>query len=180
MSPRETRSAAWVPRATGRVLTMTALAALAGATQVGCRSADPHAIYETRCATCHAPHAGELAQEMLGEEDGKAIVVRTRQPLAEFVATHPRRNPLTSEDAMVLTAHLTTIVRSGFVFRKKCFACHERARQLSTDDVVERDGTLHGRVSGRELEMFLRTHADLTEEERGTIMRMIRRQRERR
>lgn len=137
--------------------------------------ADPHTIYETRCAACHEPHAREFAQKSLDLKDGRVLLKGTSTGLAEFMQKHPRR-PLSKEDAEILDRQFAAMLQSGFLFHEKCIACHDRAATFARLNLIERAGVLMGRYSNRDIAAFLHEHGRLTAEEADIIAAMLRRQ----
>ncbi|MXN65254.1 hypothetical protein GR183_10115 [Stappia sp. GBMRC 2046] len=136
---------------------------------------DPHALYEDRCAGCHAPHASELATEKL-ELRGADLITKDRgQPLDAFLQSH-RRTGLSPEEIDALLAHFSAIPLSGGLYRDKCTTCHERARELARLFLVERENRIVGRYSGRDIEAFLAGHGRLDPEEKRAIVEMFARQ----
>lgn len=151
-----------------------AAASLVTLTAVAAQS-DPHAIYETRCAACHEPHAREFARKSLELKDGRVLLKGTGTGLSEFLQKHPRR-PLSKEDADLLDRQLAAMLQSGFLFQEKCIVCHDRAVSFARLNLIERDGVLKGRYTDRDIAEFLRGHGRLTAEEADTILVMLRRQ----
>ncbi len=136
---------------------------------------DPHQLYERRCATCHQPHARELVKETLDIRDGHVVLKRSGIPLADFLARHPRQ-ALDKSEMDMLVKQFEAMLKTGFLFQQKCILCHERASDLARLGLLERDGAIVGRYSGRDLANFLQGHGRLTPPEVDTIMAMLRRQ----
>lgn len=135
----------------------------------------PHTLYETRCAGCHEPHAREFAQKSLDLKDGRVFLKGTDKALAEFLTRHPRK-PLSKEDAETLDRQLAAMLQTGFLFQEKCVSCHERASVLARLRLIERDGKLLGRYTGRDIAGFMLEHGRLTPDEAEIIVAMLRRQ----
>ena len=155
------------------VLIFVAVAALP-ATALS-QGVDPHAIYEDRCAGCHAPHSRDLVVEML-ELRGADLFTKGRgQPLDAFLQGH-RRTGLSPVEIDALLTHFSAILQSGGIFRDKCTPCHERARELARSFLVERQDRIVGRYSGRDIEAFLAGHGRLEAEEVKPIVEMFARQ----
>lgn len=136
---------------------------------------NPHTLYETRCAGCHEPHAREFAQKSLDLKDGRVFLKGTDKALAEFLTRHPRK-PLSKEDAETLDRQLAAMLQTGFLFQEKCVSCHERASVLARLRLIERDGKLLGRYTGRDIAGFMLEHGRLTPDEAEIIVAMLRRQ----
>lgn len=136
---------------------------------------DPHQLYEQRCASCHQPHARELVKETLDFRDGRVVLKGSDTPLADFLARHPRQ-ALDKVQADMLVKQFEAMLKTGFLFQQKCIVCHERASDLARLGLLERDGAIVGRYSGRDLATFLQGHGRLTPPEVDTIMAMLRRQ----
>ncbi|NRG17254.1 hypothetical protein HPQ64_06110 [Rhizobiales bacterium] len=136
---------------------------------------DPHALYEERCAGCHAPHAPDLANESL-ELRGAQLVAKGRdKPLDAFLQSH-RRTELSTDELDVLVTHFSTILRSGGLYRDKCIICHERAREFARTYLIERENRILGRYSDRDIETFLAGHGRLDPDEAITIVEIFSRQ----
>lgn len=161
-------------RALGLAVLLAAVASLA-ASQSASAQADPHTIYETRCAGCHEPHAREFAQKSLEMKDGRVLLKGTATGLAEFLQKHPRR-PLAKDDAELLDRQLAAMLQSGFLFQEKCIGCHDRAATFARLNLIERNGKLVGRYTGRDIAAFLLQHGRLTADEADTILAMLHRQ----
>lgn len=144
-------------------------------TLASAQAPDPHAIYETRCAGCHDPHARGLAQKTLELKGSQLLLKGTGQRLADFLTKHPRR-PLSNEDAAALERQLMAMLQSGFLFQEKCIACHERASVLARLRLIERDGALTGRYTGRDIATFMQGHGRLDDSEVEVILAMLKRQ----
>lgn len=142
-------------------------------------ASDPHALYEQKCARCHAPHAGALAQKSVKRVDGVAVGAKSGLPLTRLLASH-MGVALGPEDIATLAAHFDQMLTTGFLFQEKCIVCHDRASELARLSLVEADGRLVGRYSGRDIAEFLTGHGRLTEAEATTMLATLRRQLERR
>lgn len=160
----------------GMVTLAVAILALTAGTGGPLRAAeiDPHALYETRCASCHEAHARDLAKATLELKDNVAHL-KGGGPLAEFLTRHPRR-PLAADEAAALATHLAAMLQTGFIYQEKCTGCHDRAVVLARRELIERDGVLVGRYTGRNIEEFLANHGRLTADEAATVLSMLHRQ----
>lgn len=122
--------------------------------------ADPHRLYESKCASCHFPHAGEFVwleldtgqEPLVGRNSGRSVA-------ALLEGGHGR---LTPADAAILVAHFQAIRASGQLFRTKCRMCHDTASELVRRALILRDGILTGRYTGRDIAQFLTVHGRLT------------------
>ena len=135
---------------------------------------DPHALYERRCAGCHEPHARDLARSTL-ELQGGVAHLKGGGPLVEFFARHPRGG-LPAAEAEALAAHMAAMLGTAFLFQEKCTICHDRASVLARRELIERDGVLVGRYSGRDIAAFLADHGRLAPDEAAVVLDMLRRQ----
>lgn len=135
---------------------------------------DPHAIYESRCAACHQPHAGEFAKAALALQNGMIVMRSSGAPLELFLDQHPRGLP--RAEAQALVNQFRAMLESGFLYQDKCVACHDRAATLARLRLFERDGVIEGRYTYRDISEFLRQHGRLTPMEVDTIMKMFHRQ----
>lgn len=154
---------------------LVAFSAICAPAPVAAQTADPHALYETRCAGCHVPHARDLAQDSLELKDGNVVLKKSATPLADFLTHHPRK-PLTGEEADVLVKNLAAMLQTGFLFQEKCIVCHERASVMARLRLIEKDGVLKGRYTGQDIAQFLNSHGRLTDAEAAIIVSMLRRQ----
>jgi hypothetical protein len=135
---------------------------------------EPHNLFEQRCARCHSSHAGIFVRDSLEYRQGKVIGKKTGAELQSLLATgHGKLDP---RQVAVMVGHLTAIFKSNGLFMEKCGICHERAvtlahlfLRLAGDEVV-------GRYSGRSIALFLSDHGRLDENERATIIEMLKRQ----
>jgi hypothetical protein len=153
---------------------LLALLAAFSPTSTAAQTIDPHALYESRCAACHQPHARDLAQSALALQNGTIVMKSSSAPLRLFLERHPRGLPPAEADA--LDRHFSAMLQTGFLYEKKCVACHERASTLARLRLFERDGVLEGRYTHRDITTFLRNHGRLTPMEVETIMNMFHRQ----
>lgn len=138
-------------------------------------SADPHAIYEKRCAGCHEPHARELVSTRLKRVDSKAWLEDGSKTLGDALKSHPTP-PLANSEQTILVDHMTAMLATGFIFGEKCAGCHGRAVQFARDNLTERDGALVSAKSGRDVTKFLATHGYARPAEIPTIVSILRRQ----
>lgn len=135
---------------------------------------DPHALYEQRCARCHAPHAGDFAHDNLARRGDTIVGRRSGRDLRSFLTGgHGKLTP-GEIDAMV--AHLTAIVDAGALFRKKCFICHGRAVAFARNALILKNGKLYGRYSHRETALFVANHGRLKGPQVVTIIAMLKAQ----
>lgn len=133
----------------------------------------PHALFEDRCGRCHG-HAGPFVAKAIVLREGEAVTRQDGEPLAAFLRGH--RGRLTADEVALLTAHMTRIAERNGLFRAKCGACHENARQLAHDRLILRDGRVMGRYSDRDMAEFLPTHGRATAAEAAIILAMLREQ----
>lgn len=135
---------------------------------------DPHALYESRCAACHPPHAGDFAKAALALYNGQVVMRSSGAPLELFLDQHPRGLPRAEAEALL--RQFRGMLETGFLYQEKCVACHDRAATLARLRLFERDGVIQGRYTYRDISEFLRNHGRLTPMEVETIMRMFHRQ----
>ncbi len=153
------------------IVTMSVIVAIPAMAQ----DIDPHQLYEQRCAACHPPHARELVKDTLTMRQGNLILKSDGTGFIDFLASHPRR-PLDKPQAEALTKQFEAMLKTGFLFEQKCIVCHERAIDLARLNLLERDGTIIARYTGRDIATFLQTHGRLTPREVDTIIAMLHRQ----
>lgn len=138
------------------------------------RVIDPHRIYETQCAGCHAPHARDFVNESLDSVDGRILGSKSRRELRGFLdAGHGNLNP---DEIAALVTHLTNILQSGQVFYAKCAICHGRAVRFARAYLHIEDDVLVGRYSGRRIAEFLARHGRLAPAEVPEMLKVLRRQ----
>lgn len=144
------------------------------ATAAVAQSPDPHQIYEAKCATCHAAHAGEFAREKLHQSNGQLTIRGSSKDLRAFLeAGHGRLTPTEIEP---LLTHLREINASGALFQRKCRMCHDRAVEFSRLNLKMSDGRLTGRYSNRDIAEFLLHHGRLEKDEVATMIEVLKRQ----
>ncbi|MBW4982671.1 hypothetical protein KZZ07_08965 [Mameliella sp. CS4] len=124
---------------------------------------DAHAVYERSCASCHSAHAGDFVFESLIVSGDDLVGKKTGMPVAAMLASG--HGKLSAEETEALVAQFLAIQEGGQLFQRKCFICHQRAVVLSKLKLVEQDGRLVGRYTGRDIETFLTEHGRLTPEE---------------
>ncbi len=160
-------------RSAGRWLWLVLAMVLAGS-PLRAQTSDPHALYEGHCAKCHAPHAGDLAHDMLVLEDGIALSRTSGETLRRILlGGHGKLTPSQADD---LTDHLTAILGAGGVYRDKCLGCHDRAVRVVRRNIIVKDGRMVSRYTGRDMSQFMHQHGRLTQKEVAVILEMFARQ----
>ncbi len=141
---------------------------------VAAEPADPHKLFEQRCAACHDPHAGIFVRDSQ-ERRKDAVVGRKsgRELRAFLVEGHGRLAPL---EVDVMVQHLTSILAADGLFRDRCLICHGRAVELARGKLIIRQGRLVGRYTGRDVESFLKTHGRIDDTQAETLLRVLARQ----
>lgn len=135
--------------------------------------ADPHQLYEIKCAGCHSPHAGDLVwleldtgqEPLVGRNSGRSVA-------ALLEGGHGRLAPA---ETAVLVEHFQAIRASGQLFRAKCRMCHDTASGLVRRSLILRDGRLTGRYSRRDIAEFLMVHGRLTPPEAQQMLGVLER-----
>lgn len=149
-----------------------AAAALAGAQALAQQppaGPDPHAVYETRCQSCHFEHAADLARLKL-RLDGETLVVKnTGKPLEPLLKRHHGIS-LTGQDWAAVAALFRLGLTTGGVFQYRCGRCHGRAVAFAREKLAFSEGRVVTRAGQREVAAFLTTHGEATAEE---ITRLI-------
>jgi len=138
-------------------------------------AADPHALYEKRCAHCHASHGGSFVRQSLIKKDGNLIGIETQTEIGGLLR-HGHGHLKSSEDIETMVRHLTAIFDGGAIFQTKCLICHERAVTLARNRLIDTLGGLKGRYTGRDMEFFLNNHGRLEDDEADTVLEMLARQ----
>lgn len=135
-----------------------------GAASASAETIDPHRLYEQRCASCHAPHASELARGALELRDGKLVAKRTGKDLPSVLTRHRGTQQTPAEIEALIEAFRRNIA-GGSLYQRKCIDCHDRARDFARNRLTIDQGILKGRYSGRSIDEFLKGHGRLTEVE---------------
>lgn len=158
-----------------RRFTRTLLALLAGAVLGAARASaqnmpDPHALFESRCLTCHG-HAGSFARDHL-RLDADSLVTSRGVPVATFLQTHKGGLPEAVIAPMLAMFHRQ--VTSAALYEQTCRFCHDRARDFARQRLILRDGRLIGRYSGHDTAAFLPGHARLTADQANRMSAVLR------
>ncbi len=140
------------------------LAVVCWASAAFAQAIDPHRVYEERCAKCHAPHAADLAHELLEAKDGKVVTRQSKRDLSAVVLRH-RGTQQTDAEVGALIEMFARNLSSGSLYQRKCIVCHDKARDFARSRLVIDQGVLKGRYSGYLIEDFLEGHGRLTEAE---------------
>jgi len=138
-------------------------------------AADPHALYEKRCARCHASHGGMFVRQSLIKKDGNLIGIETQTEIGDLMR-HGHGHLKSSEDIDTMVRHLSAIFNGGAIFQTKCLICHERAVTLARNRLINTQSGLKGRYTGRDMKLFLNNHGRLEEDEARTVLEMLARQ----
>lgn len=149
-------------------------AAFAGSPGARAQATDPHALYEERCTRCHASHAGDFVAESLVRRDDRIVGRASGADVRSFL--EGGHGGLAAVEVDVMVAHLTAVLDSAGLFRRKCLICHDRAVVLARRELIRRNGRIFGRYTGRDIETFLGNHGRLGSAQIDTIVRMLGRQ----
>lgn len=134
---------------------------------------DPHRIYEQKCASCHARHASGFARNALAMRGGQLVAVKSNRELSAILPGH-RGTSLTDDEIRSLIELFTRNISNQSLFQNKCIICHDRARDFARKClIVDRQGALKGRYSGRLIGEFLQGHGRLTQSEVAQITKML-------
>lgn len=132
----------------------------------GAWAADPHAVYERRCARCHDGHAGDFVAKSLIRRDDKIVGRDSGIEIGAFLAAGHGRLP--AADFPVVVSHLSAIFETGGLFRTHCRICHDPAVTLARRELTLRDG--------RDIRTFMENHGRLEGVEVDVVVRMLERQ----
>ena len=154
---------------------LVTLAFLLGAGVQPAIATDPHALYEKRCSRCHMAHGGSFVRHNLTRENGNIIGIETRTEIGALL-TDGHGHLKTADDIQIMISHLTAIFNGGAIFQTKCLLCHERAVILARNRLINTQGGLKGRYTGRDMSTFLQTHGRLNGDEVKTVLEMLARQ----
>jgi len=150
-------------RTAWRNLAPAALLLLAGGAAALAR--DIHADWENHCLECHG-HAGAFARARLGVAGGVLVSDHWGADLERFLANHHTSAATLGPIIEMLRAQLATPP----VFAEKCAGCHGRAADLARSGaLVERDGRLLIRASGRPVAALLERHGGVDAAEAAII-----------
>jgi hypothetical protein len=125
----------------------------------GAVAADFHEIFESRCLSCHG-HAGEFARTTLIEIDGVLTGIRSGRNIADFLRRHAGGSS-PSEITLFVGVFIAQVNSGGF-YKERCQICHDRAYDLARLRLIQREGRLVGRYTGRDMASFLPNHARMT------------------
>ena len=64
-------------------------------------------------------------------------------------------------------------MNSGGFYKERCEICHDRAYDLARLRLIQRDGRLVGRYSGRDMANFLPNHARMTAGEAARMLEAL-------
>jgi hypothetical protein len=136
----------------------------------GAVAADFHEIFESRCLSCHG-HAGGFARTSLTEVDGVLTGTRSGRDVADFL--HRHAGGLSPPEITLFVGVFIAQVNSGGFYKARCDICHEQAYDLARLRLIQREGKLVGRYSGRDMASFLPNHARMTAEEADRMLQAL-------
>ncbi|MEZ5908159.1 MAG: hypothetical protein R3D31_05090 [Hyphomicrobiaceae bacterium] len=136
---------------------------------------DPHRVWELKCAGCHGKHSRDFAKENVRKDGGKVLATKSGKPLDRLLERH-RGTRLSDGEIDALVKHFGAMLKTGWLYERKCIVCHERAVDLARLHLIEREGRLEGRYTGRDIASFLTDHGRLAPAEIATVLAMLRRQ----
>ena len=126
-------------------------------------AADTHDLYEGKCGSCHARHAGPFARAILQPGAEGITVRRSGAPLAKVLGSG--HGGVWAEQAEHLLELFAFILENDGLYARNCAVCHDRASVLAARKLVLRDGRVLGRYTARDVEQFLAGHGRLTQAE---------------
>ncbi|MCR6631847.1 MAG: hypothetical protein NVV74_18365 [Magnetospirillum sp.] len=148
------------------------MAALAALSALPVHAADLHQLWDRQCGGCHG-HASAFARERLAVVGGQLRDRAGNRDVAAFLVAHG--GGYSAADIAAIVEMLKVQVATPDLFRQRCGECHQTAAQLVREQVVSRDGVLHGRYSGRPIAAFLTGHGGLTPEENALMISVLQR-----
>ena len=131
---------------------------------------DFHALFENRCLSCHG-HAGPFVRETLVMRDG-VLTGRSGRPVETVLRRHA--GGLDEAERALFIEVFEKQLAAGGLYEARCRFCHDRARDFARLELIEREGVLLGRYSGRDIAGFLNTHARLTPAEAAALTEALR------
>lgn len=120
---------------------------------------DLHAYWDDRCASCHGD-AGPFARQTLQVANGRLVGRHHTDDLDAFLRHHLPTASLRAPVVAMLIAQASTPP----TFKPQCGTCHPSAAEFARQSLVQRDGVLTGRSSGRPVGAFLQRHGGLAPE----------------
>jgi hypothetical protein len=117
---------------------------------------DLHDQWDQRCKVCHG-HAGDFARRWLTVEQGHLVGHHHSANLGAFLRNHYLADDLVEPMMQMLTAQAT----QEPVFKSRCARCHGVAAEFARRSLDLRNGTLHGRSSGKQVSDYLTSHGGL-------------------
>lgn len=134
--------------------------------------ADPHAVYERACYSCHTEHAADLARQRLSIKTDKLAVARTGKDLATILKNH-HGVKLKAEELAALTQLFRNGITWGGVFQHRCGGCHDKAVALARSSLKVDGGKLVISKTGGDVAAFLKTHGEASAAEIDTLVTML-------
>jgi len=91
--------------------------------------------------------------------------------VAPFLRRHG--GGLSEEEIALFVATFRRQIGSDAFFSRRCSGCHGRAYDFARLRLIERDGRLVGRYSGRDIAGFLPGHARMTGDEAARVLEAL-------
>ncbi|RVT53916.1 hypothetical protein [Rubrivivax albus] len=129
---------------------------------------DLHAYWDDRCQSCHGD-AGPFARRTLVLRDGRLVGRHHVDDLATFLRSHVLADDLVTPVTAMLAAQVATPPR----YAEHCRSCHGAAAAFVRGSLVDRDGVLVARASGRPVADVLTRHGGLAPADQAVVVQTL-------
>lgn len=151
---------------------VTLLFSIASAGAQSTIAVDPHALFETRCYSCHTDQPEDFAQLRLMSRTGKLAVAGSGKDLAVLLKNH-RGVKLNPVEIAAISQLFRNELAWGGVYQHKCASCHGKAVTFARTNLRMDGDKLVGGANGRDISAFLAIHGDTTPAEVATLLDML-------
>lgn len=135
---------------------------------------DAHAVYETKCMSCHNEHGADLARQRFALSGEKLQVNRTGTAVDRLLRRH-HGVKLTDAEAVALIRLFKSGLQWGGAFQRRCARCHDKGVTFARSKLTLRDGAVRISKDGGDVAALLAGgHGEATPAEVETLMEMLR------